>query len=111
MRLTIRSCSTVSVFFVAVAFVFALAFTADFFFAPLAAFDFLGAFAFAVVLFFALAGMYYLVLLLFAMTSSHLVGNILLEALAYTFKRDALEDRIKETFHNDLLGFSLRNTT
>ena len=40
-------------------------------------------------------------------TSCHFIGNILLKTLTHTLKWNALEDRVKETLHNDLLSFSL----
>jgi len=37
----------------------------------------------------------------------HFISNVLLEAIPYTFKWNSLEDRVEESFHNDLLCFRL----
>src|SRR5512133_3148316 len=61
------------------------------------------AFAFAVMNFFTSF------FILFGICLCHLISNILLETFSYTFERNALEDRIEESFDNDLLCFRLRD--
>lgn len=65
-------------------------------------------FAFDAVFVFALlfdfTAMYFSILL------CHFIGNILLKTLAHAFKRNALEDRVEESLHDDFFRLSLRDT-